>query len=594
MSTTLKRFVKGIVLRGESSDVTENLEGSLFNNSTDQRVKAYIQGAVREVLTNSQQQTLTNKTIDADSNAISNLELDNLKSGVLDTDLTSVSSSDDTIPSAKAVKTFVDNSTGVVAGNLTSHINNTTGAHAASAISVTPTGNLASINVQTALVELQTDVDGKVSGAGSATNNAIVRFNTTSGTFIKNSVAVLGDGGLLTGLTEIQIDDTDPAGNKLAFNKNGISDRDVTSGLIFSKTSGIVDVSVAGRYVSLTGNTLLPTTTNNAATGSNAGVSFGNFSNVILTNSGLISVSGITSKNNGSLLILTNNTGNDVEVINNGPSSPQILTGTESDITFRNQSSLFLTYNNSLGKWIVVGGTGGSTSSTKQIAGENLTANDLVYQSKVDGKIYKAQANDDDKVDVLGFARKTALANASVEINTGGIIKGFTGLSAGNLYYLRADLAGGISTTAPSTNGQWVVAVGMAVSATELVINPVASSSAIYLTDSEYSFSIVNNTTSPSNVTSLVFDPIQVRSFLVDYSIYRESSTESDAQIGQLRGIYNTKTSTWFLSDDYAGENAGVSFTISASGQVQYTSSNFSGTSHIGTLKYAIKRTFSI
>ena len=53
-------------------------------------------------------QALTNKTIDVDSNTVSNIEVDNLKSGVLDTDLTSVSGSDDTLASAKAIKTYVD------------------------------------------------------------------------------------------------------------------------------------------------------------------------------------------------------------------------------------------------------------------------------------------------------------------------------------------------------------------------------------------------------------------------------------------------------------------------------------------------------
>ena len=52
--------------------------------------------------------TLTNKTIDADNNTVSNIEVDNLKSGVLDTDLSSVSSSHDTIPSAKATKEFLE------------------------------------------------------------------------------------------------------------------------------------------------------------------------------------------------------------------------------------------------------------------------------------------------------------------------------------------------------------------------------------------------------------------------------------------------------------------------------------------------------
>ena len=70
------------------------------------------------VTTNDGTQTLTSKTIDSANNTITvdadeatvqNIEVDNLKSGVLDTDISSVSASDDTLPSAKAVKTYVDN-----------------------------------------------------------------------------------------------------------------------------------------------------------------------------------------------------------------------------------------------------------------------------------------------------------------------------------------------------------------------------------------------------------------------------------------------------------------------------------------------------
>lgn len=53
-------------------------------------------------------QTLTNKTIDAASNTLSNINTTMLASGVLDTDLTSVSIADDTIPSAKATKDYID------------------------------------------------------------------------------------------------------------------------------------------------------------------------------------------------------------------------------------------------------------------------------------------------------------------------------------------------------------------------------------------------------------------------------------------------------------------------------------------------------
>ena len=53
-------------------------------------------------------QSLTNKTIDVDNNTLSNIEVDNLKSGVLDTDLSSVAGTDTTLASAKAIKAYVD------------------------------------------------------------------------------------------------------------------------------------------------------------------------------------------------------------------------------------------------------------------------------------------------------------------------------------------------------------------------------------------------------------------------------------------------------------------------------------------------------
>ena len=69
-------------------------------------------GGDQEIVGAAATQTLTNKTIDVDNNTISNIEVDNLKSGVLDTDLSSVSGSDDTLASAKAIKAYVDANSG--------------------------------------------------------------------------------------------------------------------------------------------------------------------------------------------------------------------------------------------------------------------------------------------------------------------------------------------------------------------------------------------------------------------------------------------------------------------------------------------------
>ena len=80
-----------------------------------------------------------NLSIDADNTTISNLEVDNLKSGVLDTDISSVAGTDTTLASAKAIKTYVDaqvagassdvvsDTTPQLGGNLDLNSNNITG-----------------------------------------------------------------------------------------------------------------------------------------------------------------------------------------------------------------------------------------------------------------------------------------------------------------------------------------------------------------------------------------------------------------------------------------------------------------------------------
>lgn len=91
----------------EMSDATDAVLG--YDSTLTSQWKLGASGALSEAATVSHTQTLTNKTIDADNNTISELEVDNLKSGVLDTDLTNVSASDDTIPSARAVVNYIQN-----------------------------------------------------------------------------------------------------------------------------------------------------------------------------------------------------------------------------------------------------------------------------------------------------------------------------------------------------------------------------------------------------------------------------------------------------------------------------------------------------
>lgn len=81
------------------------------------------------------------------------------------------------------------------------------------------------------------------------------------------------------------------------------------------------------------------------------------------------------------------------------------------------------------------------------------------------------------KADAVGTTRAVAFATATIVnattgvYQTSGALGGFAGLTAGAVYYLSAATAGAITTTAPSTLGQYIQEVGTALSTTELLIN---------------------------------------------------------------------------------------------------------------------------
>jgi len=76
--------------------------------ATQQSIKAYVDAQDANIASDGL--TLTNKTFDANGtgNSISNIDLDDLASGVLDTDLSTVAATDTTVASAKAIKTYID------------------------------------------------------------------------------------------------------------------------------------------------------------------------------------------------------------------------------------------------------------------------------------------------------------------------------------------------------------------------------------------------------------------------------------------------------------------------------------------------------
>jgi hypothetical protein len=103
------------------------------------------------------------------------------------------------------------------------------------------------------------------------------------------------------------------------------------------------------------------------------------------------------------------------------------------------------------------------------------------------------------------------------------------------------------------------------------------------------SFSMANNST--GDVTGLLFSSSTDRSAIVNYSIHRRAGTPEYTQVGQLRITYKNLAGVWEIIDQYSGDSAGVTFSISA-GQVAYSSTNEPGTQTDFVMKWQVVSTF--
>jgi hypothetical protein len=86
---------------------------------------------------------------------------------------------------------------------------------------------------------------------------------------------------------------------------------------------------------------------------------------VDLTNTSLVSINNIASPADGQIIVLKNDTGATITIINNsgGTAANRILTGTNQDLTMLAGSAIILAYDNNSTRWQVVGGSGGGSST---------------------------------------------------------------------------------------------------------------------------------------------------------------------------------------------------------------------------------------
>lgn len=115
-------------------------------------------------------------------------------------------------------------------------------------------------------------------------------------------------------------------------------------------------------------------------------------------------------------------------------------------------------------------GIGADTSTI--VASENLSAGDFVNMWNDGGtiKVRKADASNGRRADGFVLSAFSSAANATVYHE--GSNTQLSGLTLGATYYLSGSVAGGITTTAPSTSGHIVQEVGRAAGATRLTFEP--------------------------------------------------------------------------------------------------------------------------
>ena len=103
------------------------------------------------------------------------------------------------------------------------------------------------------------------------------------------------------------------------------------------------------------------------------------------------------------------------------------------------------------------------------------------------------------------------------------------------------------------------------------------------------SFSIANNQSSVADVTGLVFNGASARSIRITYDLYRISTTNTfgKAETGLIEILYdNNAPAPWSIGQGNILGNAGVAFSITTSGQIQYTSTDIGSTSYSGTMTF--------
>ena len=110
----------------------------------------------------------------------------------------------------------------------------------------------------------------------------------------------------------------------------------------------------------------------------------------------------------------------------------------------------------------------------------------------------------------------------------------------------------------------------------------------------ERTFTIVNNTAAPADITGLKVNARGVSQAFVEFLVQRVTTGGGAVELiesGSFNLTYNPTAEDWniTLTQINVPDNSGVDFTVTATGQVQYTSSNVAGTASISRMFWRMR-----
>jgi len=96
---------------------------------------------------------------------------------------------------------------------------------------------------------------------------------------------------------------------------------------------------------------------------------------------------------------------------------------------------------------------------------------------------------------------------------------------------------------------------------------------------------IVNNQAGALDITDLVFDKADYKGAQIKFDIHRETDSSNEQESGIIFITHDPKDDAWHIDLLSHFDDAGVVFSITAAGQIQYVSDDLSGANYDGDLR---------